>query len=79
LNVQVFWDVTSCRLVNSDVSKELIAFVFRKLNPLTLQIQQSGSSTPKDGAGHEVFTDSIDGTPSRLMIMTEFLTIHLEN
>jgi hypothetical protein len=60
-------------VVNSDVSEELSAFIFKKLNPLPPQIQQSGTSTPKVGAGHEVSTDSVDGTSSRLLILTEFL------
>jgi len=73
LNFRVFWDVISCLPINSDVSEELIAFIFKKLNPLPSQIQQSDSSTPKDGGGHEVFTDSANGTSSRLLILIEFL------
>jgi len=64
MRTQVFRDVTLCRWVISEVSKERNAFIF-KIHPEGEALRSVGDLLPKDAASHPSNTAGITSKPRR--------------
>jgi hypothetical protein len=64
VRIQVFRDVTLCRWVISEVSKERNAFIF-KFHPEYEAVRSVGDPSPNDTASHPSNTTGITSKPRR--------------